>query len=658
MFKRGTLILIMLLLTVGGAQAADQHFFYDDGSTETCIGGAAADFVWLQYFDTDGRVDTITHVSTAIGSVTYPGGDAPSHYGAYVYVWDDPNNDGDPSDAVLLGQGHGYVRNVNTDLFTHYPLDEPVTVSSRYFIGARVCSDNSCWPKPLDMSQASNGRSWSVTTGYMTFDPYDLTNNDNPLVEQDTTSYPGVWLLRAHCFNPEVDGQSFDWSIDPLDVPGWDERTGDWTVTGRQLVSEASASNQTITRQVKVLADGCVEVQGIYGDGVGLRYAGAVVRYISDTDRIMVKLQDNGDNGYFDTCYVYEDTSIIFSEYGQNYGSEPTLQVAFTGTSLQVRIDTDNDGTWEHEYPVTVTTTQNGYVGLAAYNQCRFDDWYCGPSAGAWGGGTLIDFQGVPEDYWYHGGGQSLYDYYHGLYFYPTTNILESTVYGYNDVVFPWHSSDAVLSTDHSNLLRVYFAEEKIHVGFWYATANGDGIAEAYDVDDNLLDTAVLLENPGVNNYISLDAPGIEYVEIRHGSQDYTVIDDLEYRPVNVMQNTVDAAFTCNPLSGTLPFAVNMAVELTNPHPTQTRRIAGQIFVRLANGASYGNWRNGFTTLGPLGSYTASWTQNLPALSALVGTNRFSLSALDVTPAPWNQPPYAPSGDGEVRACNITASAP
>jgi hypothetical protein len=41
-----------------------------------------------------------------------------------------------------------------------------------------------------------------------------------------------------------------------------------------------------------------------------------------------------------------------------------------------------------------------------------------------------------------------------------------------------------------------------------------------------------------------------------------------------------------------------------------------------------------------------------------VGVSTFTLTGVDVTPAPYNQPPYTPSGDSDSAGCTITASAP
>jgi hypothetical protein len=40
-----------------------------------------------------------------------------------------------------------------------------------------------------------------------------------------------------------------------------------------------------------------------------------------------------------------------------------------------------------------------------------------------------------------------------------------------------------------------------------------------------------------------------------------------------------------------------------------------------------------------------------------VGLNEFRLFAADVTPAPYNQPPYPPAGDTDTDGCTITVAA-
>jgi len=108
---------------------------------------------------------------------------------------------------------------------------------------------------------------------------------------------------------------------------------------------------------------------------------------------------------------------------------------------------------------------------------------------------------------------------------------------------------------------------------------------------------------------------------------------------------TIAAALSCQPTAGTLPFITRMWVTLDNLYSGQSRRVAARIDVHLAN-------------IEAGGSYFTSWYQSLPALGTLVGDNVFTIIAEDVTPSPYNQPPYPPAGDTCSSWQMITAEAP
>ncbi len=121
---------------------------------------------------------------------------------------------------------------------------------------------------------------------------------------------------------------------------------------------------------------------------------------------------------------------------------------------------------------------------------------------------------------------------------------------------------------------------------------------------------------------------------------------------------TVACSYTCDPMSGVLPFATQMSVSMNNLYTGQLRRVSGSIDVHLAGGQIFGNWRAGWTNLAPGGSYSAVWMQNLPALASLAGTNQFTLVVEDVTPSPYNQPPYPAAGDTATGLCLVTGVLP
>lgn len=121
---------------------------------------------------------------------------------------------------------------------------------------------------------------------------------------------------------------------------------------------------------------------------------------------------------------------------------------------------------------------------------------------------------------------------------------------------------------------------------------------------------------------------------------------------------TMSADLACLPPSGTLPFTTNMWAVLSNLTTGNIRRIASHIDVTLASSTFFANWRAGFTNVASGGSYVISWNQYIPYFGSLVGDNVFTLVAEDVTPAPYNQPPYPASGDTDTGSCTVTGVAP
>jgi len=140
-----------------------------------------------------------------------------------------------------------------------------------------------------------------------------------------------------------------------------------------------------------------------------------------------------------------------------------------------------------------------------------------------------------------------------------------------------------------------------------------------------------------------------------HGNEGQT---SNETSAVITPSATLAASLDCQPGSGVVPFVTQMTVTMDNLYTGQIRRFAARIDVQLAGGASYPSWRAGFTNVAAGDSFSTSWNQNIPALGTLIGDNVFGLSAADVTPAPYNQPPYPPSGDTAADDCRVTALAP
>jgi hypothetical protein len=106
-----------------------------------------------------------------------------------------------------------------------------------------------------------------------------------------------------------------------------------------------------------------------------------------------------------------------------------------------------------------------------------------------------------------------------------------------------------------------------------------------------------------------------------------------------------------------LPFTVSVSTGFQNltAHP---RRVAGRLDIILGGGTTLSGYRGGYTNLVSGEVFNAGWAQPLPAMTGLLGENEFVIQLSDVTPAPYNQPPYPGSGDTDTSRFTVTAAAP
>src|SRR5438067_2622443 len=122
-------------------------YMLDDGTAEDGVGfgNGSQNFesLWMNQFDVISGQTMITTVSVAWGTPFFPD---PSNNGTPVTIaiWSDPNGDGDPHDAVLLGSVAGTIQNEGTDTFVDYTFSPPVDVSglTSFFVGDMTPMNN------------------------------------------------------------------------------------------------------------------------------------------------------------------------------------------------------------------------------------------------------------------------------------------------------------------------------------------------------------------------------------------------------------------------------------------------------------------------------------------------------------------------------------
>ncbi len=168
----------------------------DDGSSENSIGlGAGSDLMWLNAFEAVPGQEMITSIALTWGM--FDAGDYPVGVPTRVILYEDPDNDGDPTNAVYLTEATVNSVNPNTDIFTTVPIS-PTTVEGVFFVAALIQNQAAeIYPAPLDQSSVYQGASWVTGGAAGSFDVNNLGNNALTPILIGDAGFPGNWLLRA-----------------------------------------------------------------------------------------------------------------------------------------------------------------------------------------------------------------------------------------------------------------------------------------------------------------------------------------------------------------------------------------------------------------------------------------------------------------------------
>lgn len=185
-------------LVGGGSRSSACNYGVDDGSTEISIGlGASGTLTWLNALETQPGCEQISEIWIvwgAPGAVPLPTNGSP----ATIYLWDDPTNDGDPTDAVLLVEQAVTVENAGSGAEARYTI--PVTsVSGTFFVGASITSPAFVRGAAIDNSVpvVSPPVSWICGSYFTAFDPENLGANEIPPLLLSDEGYPGEFVMRA-----------------------------------------------------------------------------------------------------------------------------------------------------------------------------------------------------------------------------------------------------------------------------------------------------------------------------------------------------------------------------------------------------------------------------------------------------------------------------
>ncbi len=192
----------------GGARGGDYPLQWDDGSTEGSIGlTAGGELCWLAHFTKPVGQPTcyVSQILTSFGTPLYPGSSGVSEgQSVRVYVWNDPNGDGDPAEAVFLGEAAGTVEAsaIDTDVPQSIAVNIGELIADSFFVGASVVT-TSGHPAPMDQDGPQYNQAWLVFNTV----PFDPQNFGAQLYNMSDIGYVCNWMLRTvvYCGAPPND---------------------------------------------------------------------------------------------------------------------------------------------------------------------------------------------------------------------------------------------------------------------------------------------------------------------------------------------------------------------------------------------------------------------------------------------------------------------
>ena len=145
---------------------------------------------------------------------------------------------------------------------------------------------------------------------------------------------------------------------------------------------------------------------------------------------------------------------------------------------------------------------------------------------------TTLDFEDLPDAYFFSGGDQNIADFYSGITFGPdVTGLSVSRFGGYDDSGFPPHSGDVVVWDATDPTVTISFESPLQYFGIWYTSFDPLTLA-AFDSGGNPLDTTVGAPNTdgttGTSTLLSLADAGVQSVTLT-SAPGFFVLDDLTF---------------------------------------------------------------------------------------------------------------------------------
>ncbi len=164
---------------------------HDDGTAENTVGLTGDGYIaWLNHFVVGANHGRIQNIQIVFGIV-------PDYTPVTVYLWSDPNQDGDPHDAQVLAQVSGLTMNWGSNVFEVFDIPDTDVgpPGTHFFVGAIIHNLAGEYPASIDETSWAH-QSW-VAADADPIDPNNLGAAGMPLSLIDNYGFPGNWMIRA-----------------------------------------------------------------------------------------------------------------------------------------------------------------------------------------------------------------------------------------------------------------------------------------------------------------------------------------------------------------------------------------------------------------------------------------------------------------------------
>ncbi len=171
----------------------------DDGTAENGVGlYDPGDLIWLNHFVVEPDAEVVSSISIAWSEFVAEG------QAATVMLYGDPDDDGNPDNAVLLVTAETTTAAPGTNQLIRVPIPPTVVgeAGDSFFVGAKFTDFFEEYPAAIDTSSPAAEQSWIAWSSPFQADLKRLYNNDSYVIPVDYLCCPGNWLLRADATHP------------------------------------------------------------------------------------------------------------------------------------------------------------------------------------------------------------------------------------------------------------------------------------------------------------------------------------------------------------------------------------------------------------------------------------------------------------------------